>query len=414
MGCFDTSSSKSTSSSKTKAQKKDIERLLDLFFPSGGPREPEAFPGQTTADLTTLQQTGIQGAADIGTAFTSPVSTKGIQGSELFPEVAASTAGLLTPLDKPGASRTAGISPFGPTAGPADISGFGPTAGPANIQAATAVAGASPISKGQFGKFFKRAVKDPARKEFREETTPAISEAFAGPGFFSTARSKEIVKQKTDLEARLSSELAAGQISNLERNQQLQEAAAGRDITRDQIDLARQQFNVGFDRQTKQFEQTLNFSTEQFNKTFDRQTEQFAQSLNLTRGQFNESLQKSREEFTQTIGLSFDKLNTARTELGFRQALTISDEESNTLIKNIAVAASQIQGLKEIIGIGAVEQSQEQAEIFAEIEEFALENQIVDSQDLAIIMGLLGIDFSTRSQSGSGAGLGFEAVAGLF
>ena len=181
--------------------------------------------------------------------------------------------------------------------------------------------------------------------------------------------------------------MSAGQYENLKRNQQLQESAAQRDIVRDQLDQSRQQFNA----------------------EFDRSTEQFAQSLNLSREQFNQSLDKSRDEFSQTLGLSIDNMNTARAKLGFDQALKLSDSQANTLTANVALAASQVQGLKELIGIGSVEQTQEQAEIFAEIEQYALDNQITDPENLTVLLSLLGLDFSksssrTASKTRSGGG----------
>jgi len=323
MGCFSSSSSES----KTESQKTLLSELIAKFTPEIG-KGPDVFPGETTAGFSKLQETGIDAASSIGGAFTSPQSSAGIKGISAFPGLEASISGLLKPVSQTGQP---------------------------GIKAASATGGAKPLSSGQFSEFFKSSVGDPTRKTFREETTPAISEAFAGPGFFGTARSKEIVKQKTDLEDRLSSEEAAGQFSNLQRNQQLKESAANRDIQRDQLNL-------------------------------------------------------SREEFNRTLGLSVENMNTARAKLGFDQALKLSDSEANTLTSNIAIAASQVQGLKEIMGIGAVEQSQEQAEIFAEIEKFSLENQIVDPQDLSVLFALLDQNFST----GSGAGLGYVSTSNLF
>ena len=355
------SKTKSTSQAKTAKQKKWLSEALELYGPQLGQNDP--YQGDRVAGLTDLQQTGIGAAGGVGGAFTDPVSAKGIEESELYGGIAESTANLLSPISKPSASGYAPIAPIGSSAGPA------------GIQASTAVQGASQISPEQYAEFFKSSTSDPARKAFNEETNPAIQEAFAGPGFFGTARSKEIVKQKTDLEDTLSSSLSAGQYENLKRNQQLQESAAQRDIVRDQLDQSRQQFNA----------------------EFDRSTEQFAQSLNLSREQFNQSLDKSRDEFSQTLGLNIDNMNTAREKLGFDQALELSDSQANTLTANVALAASQVQGLKELIGIGSVEQTQEQAEIFAAIEQYALDNEITDPENLTILLSLLGLDFSTSS-----------------
>ena len=379
MGCF--SPSESQNKTRTKSQEGLLKELIKKFSPEID-KGPDIFPGDKLAGLSGLQQTGISAASDIGDAFTTPTKTAGIGESPLFGDISKSTASLLDPISKTTAGSTGGVGKVGLSAGPS------------NIQAGVATPGAEQLTPEQFDKFFRGSVSDPARKTFREETAPAISEAFAGPGFFGTARSKEIVKQKTDLEDSLRSESIRGQFSNLERNQQLQEAAATRDLARDQLDQSRQQFN----------------------QQFDRQTNQFAQSLNMTADQFNANIDKSRDEFTRTLGLSVDNLNFARENLGFNQALQLSDSQANTLTTNIAVAASQVQGLKELIGIGSVEQSQEQAEIFAEIEEFALENQLVDPADLSILFALLGQNFGSEQRSGTGLGFvaATSAVSSIF
>jgi len=288
MGCFDSGSSKQQSSSEAKIQEqKDLLKTLIAKFTPEIDKGPDVFKGDRVAGLTGLQQTGISSAGDIGGAFTDPVSAKGFAGGPLAGETTSAVSDLL-------GGRL----------------------------------GAQEITPEQFGEFFKGSTADPARKSFREETAPAISEAFAGPGFYGTARSKEITKQKTDLEDRLTASLSAGQFANLQRNQQLAEAKAG------------------------------------------------------------------------------------RTQAAIPQAIQVGEAEAQTLRDNISIAASQVQGLKELIGIGAVEQTQEQTEIFAEIEKFAQENQLVDPDDLAILMGLLNMNFSSSSSSGrtSGPGLGFSAV----
>jgi hypothetical protein len=292
MGCFDAEKSESvaTQSAKRASQNELLDRLIKKFstqIDAG----PSIFPGETTAGLTDLQKTGIGAAGDIGGAFTTPTSSAGFGGGPLAGETTTAVSDLLT-----------------------------------------GQLGATPLSAEQFGDFFKASTSDPARKSFREETDPAIREAFAGPGFFSSARSKETVKQKTDLEDRLSSSLSAGQFANQTRNQQLAEAKAG------------------------------------------------------------------------------------RTQAAVGQAIQVGEAQTQTIRDNIAIAASQVQGLKELIGIGAVEQTQEQREIFAEIEKFAQEQQLVDPDDLAILMALLNINFSTSSseKDASGAGLGFAGASGAF
>jgi hypothetical protein len=289
MGCFDSSSSKqtSTSESKTAGQKTLLQQLIDKFSPEID-KGPSVFQGDTVAGLSDLQRTGIGAAGDIGGTFTTPTSSAGFGGGDLAGETTTAVSDLLT-----------------------------------------GQLGAKQLSSDQFGDFFKASVSDPARKSFREETNPAIQEAFAGPGFFSSARSKELVKGKTDLEDALTATLSSGQLANLQRNQQLDEAKAG------------------------------------------------------------------------------------RTQGAVGQAIQVGQAQTQTIRDNIAIAASQVQGLKELIGIGAVEQSQEQQEIFAEIQKFAEENQLVDPDDLAVLMALLNLNFSSSQGKGGSSGAGFGQQAAL-
>lgn len=289
IGCFDSAKkeSKETSSAKTAGQKQLLQQLIDKFSPEID-KGPSVFPGETVAGLSDLQETGIGAAGDIGGAFTTPTTSKGFGEGPLAGETTTAVSDLLT-----------------------------------------GQLGAQEITAGQFGDFFKTSTSDPARKAFREETDPAIREAFAGPGFFSSARSKETVKQKADLEDRLSSSLSAGQFANLQNNQRIAEAKAG------------------------------------------------------------------------------------RTQGAVGQAIQVGEAQTQTVRDNIAIAATQVQGLKELMGIGAVEQTQEQQEIFAEVEKFAQEQQLVDPEDLAVLMALLNLNFSTSSGKSRSSGAGFGQQAAL-
>lgn len=55
---------------------------------------------------------------------------------------------------------------------------------------------------------FQQAIEAPAQRRFAQETVPLISEAFAGPGFFGSARAQETVRAGEDLAAGLSAERA--------------------------------------------------------------------------------------------------------------------------------------------------------------------------------------------------------------
>ncbi len=287
MGCLDSSSQESTQTSKRLSQDKLLDKLIGLFTPEAD-KGPSVFPGERVAPLTALQTGAIEGAQDVGAAFTTPQTSPGFGGGPLAGQTTDAVSDLLA----------------------------------GNL-------GATPLTAQKFGELFQSSISDPARKTFREETRPAIDEAFAGPGFVSSARSKEIVKQKTDLEDALQSSLSAGQLQNIRQNQALAEAKA------------------------------------------------------------------------------------ARTQGAVRQAIDVGEAQTQTIRDNIAIAASQIQGIGDLIGIGSVEQTQEQKEIFALMTRFAEENQIIDADDLAIMLSLLNLNFGAASGSTSGPGLGFSVVSGL-
>jgi hypothetical protein len=260
----------------TAAQRAALDKATLLYQAQLG-RNDNVFQGDRVAGFSDLQTTGISGGEAIGGsgAFTDPKSTVGFSGGPLAGETSSATSDLLTGR-----------------------------------------AGATPISADQFGQFFEATTANPARKAFSEQTIPGISEAFSGPGFFSTARSKEITKQGTDLQDNLSAQLAAGQFANQSRNQQLEEAKAGRS--------------------------------------------------------------------QQAIG----------------QAIQVGQAEATDIQNNIAIAASQVQGLKELMNIGSTEQTQEQKEIFASMEKFAQENSITDPENLAILMALLNTSAEVMNQRG--------------
>ena len=78
----------------------------------------------------------------------------------------------------------------------------------------------------------------------------------------------------------------------------------------------------------------------------------------------------------------------------------------------MSLAAQQLGGLGQIFGFGAAQQSQAQAELQDDIIRFAEEHSLTDPEDLAIIMGLLGINFSTSSSGAETTprGPGFTAL----
>ncbi len=62
---------------------------------------------------------------------------------------------------------------------------------------------------------------------------------------------------------------------------------------------------------------------------------------------------------------------------------------------------AQLQGLGGLFDMGSAEQTQRQAEINTAIQKFAEENQITDPDNLAILMSLLNMNYSSRTENAS-------------
>ena len=75
-----------------------------------------------------------------------------------------------------------------------------------------------------------------------------------------------------------------------------------------------------------------------------------------------------------------EEAKAGRTQAAIPQAIQVGEAEAKTIRDNIAIAASQVQGLKELIGIGAIEQTQEKREIFAANQKPTSERPIFEPQ----------------------------------
>lgn len=127
----------------------------------------------------------------------------------------------------------------------------------------------------------------------------------------------------------------------------------------------------------------------------------------------------------QRAGLEWDVLGrnqelaeakAGRTLTAIPQAMNYSRLPAQQIQDNLNIAAQQVGGLASIFGIGQAEQTQAQRELQDEIMRFAEENQLTSPEDLAIIMGLLGLNFqqSQSTSSSSGAGIGYQGVSSFF
>lgn len=70
-------------------------------------------------------------------------------------------------------------------------------------------------------------------------------------------------------------------------------------------------------------------------------------------------------------------------------------------------ALAQAQGTAGLFDFGSAEQQQRQNQINANIQKFAEENRLTSEEDMAILLALLGMNYSTSSSSGSNSSWGF-------
>ena len=91
-------------------------------------------------------------------------------------------------------------------------------------------------------------------------------------------------------------------------------------------------------------------------------------------------------------------------------AMRFGQVPAQEIRNNLQIAAQQVGGLGEVFKFGQADQTQAQAELEAEIIKFAEENNLTDPNDLAIMLTLLEMNFSTSKGSSSSwnAGVSFD------
>ena len=75
-------------------------------------------------------------------------------------------------------------------------------------------------------------------------------------------------------------------------------------------------------------------------------------------------------------------------------------------------ATSRLQGQQQALGIAGIEQAQRQAMIDAEMQKFAEKYRLTDPESLSVLMGLLGLNYSSSSGKGSSSAfnIGFDTI----
>ena len=91
--------------------------------------------------------------------------------------------------------------------------------------------GDSPITDQQVGDYYRNVIENPARKTFATDVRPAVQEAYAGPGYWSSARANEESEAAQDLGDWLGTKRSELAWNASEANRTIEEAKAGRALS---------------------------------------------------------------------------------------------------------------------------------------------------------------------------------------
>lgn len=171
---------KTTSGYTPSAQEKKISKGLgEAYLPNIGQKEP--FPGERVAPLTGAQTGAVEGLEGFTETF------KPFQDSPLYGEGGKALQGA--------------------------ISGEGYS---------------QPITPESSARMFESIYGIPGRKEFKETVAPAISEEFAGPGYWGGARARAGMEGAQDLQDWLGTKRGEHERDVFDRNAQLDRDRANR------------------------------------------------------------------------------------------------------------------------------------------------------------------------------------------
>lgn len=108
-----------------------------------------------------------------------------------------------------------------------------------------------------------------------------------------------------------------------------------------------------------------------------------------------------------------DEASANRTLNTLPAAMQYGTQPAQQTLNNLRIAASQVQGMSDLFGLGSAEQTQQQREIEASMAKFAEDNQITDTENLSILLSLLNMNYSSSTSSQSGPGLGFSGLSSM-
>jgi len=136
-------------------------------------------------------------------------------------------------------------------------------------------------------------------------------------------------------------------------------------------------------------------------KARDKMTTEIGRQLTQQRADLDWNVMQSNR--------AADEMKASRMLSAIPQAMQYGQQPAQETLNNLRIAAGQIAGMNDLFGFGQAEQTQEQRRLEAEIARFAEEHQITDPQNLAILLSLLQMNYSTQSSNRSmlGPGLGY-------
>ena len=182
MGCFSGSESKSESTSYRPSQGKALDKAIELYLPFLG-QNNNVWQGDRLAGFGDLQTNAIGAGSNFLNLFSNPMNI----ANPLLGETGDSLNMLL--------------------------SGLG---------------GAEKMTQGQVDDYYNNAFVKPAMSTLQNDLLPSVDEGYAGTNFFNSARGKARDRVITDVAEGLNTTKANLDFNNTTRNQQLDEAAAGR------------------------------------------------------------------------------------------------------------------------------------------------------------------------------------------
>jgi len=244
MGMFESifggGESKSESSNMSTTQRKTLRELLDTYSGQIGQGQP-SYGGDRVASLTGAQNQALGGLGGFveGAGPTTP------QNIPLYNEAQTALGGIL-----------GGTS------------------------------GATPYTAEGIENFYQSNIAQPATQQFQEFTKPEIREAFAGPGFWGSARATEQSRGAQDLSRFLGEQKSELTFEAEQANKGFQESAANRALSgiQAQNQFARQPGDINQQNiQTRgQIAQLSGVSQQQAQNEINASIQKFAEENRLT------------------------------------------------------------------------------------------------------------------------------------